>query len=267
MESTIEQLDSLFKGGFVNGILTILFYIIVFLIANHLITKFIRQREFKHKEAVLRIKSVLLWTLLIFSVLSQITFLQDIATTLLAGGGIVAVIVGLASQEAASSAVSGMMILMSKPFKVGDYILVNNLEGTVRLISMFYTTIETVDNKIIQLPNGNLSNSNIINYSANEKRRVDIDVSVSYDSDINKVKKIINNIIDEHNLILKNEEVIVRLKSHADSSLVFAVRVWVKTNDYWNVYYDLMELIKEDFDKNKISIPYPQLDVHLKNNK
>ncbi len=206
-------------------------------------------------------------SLKIFLIVIVLTIIGVPIASLITIVGSCAVAIGLALQGGLSNIAGGLMILIFKPFKVGDYILVNNLEGTVRLISMFYTTIETVDNKIIQLPNGNLSNSNIINYSANEKRRVDIDVSVSYDSDINKVKKIINNIIDEHNLILKNEEVIVRLKSHADSSLVFAVRVWVKTNDYWNVYYDLMELIKEDFDKNKISIPYPQLDVHLKNNK
>ena len=115
-----------------------------------------------------------------------------------------------------------------------------------------------------QLPNASLSNSNIINYSANKTRRVDIDVSVSYDSDIDKVKKILNKILDNHKLILQDEEKFVRLKSHGNSALVFTVRSWVETPNYWTVYFDLMESIKKEFDKNKIEIPFDQVDVHMK---
>ena len=177
--------------------------------------------------------------------------------------GSCAVAIGLALQGGLSNIAGGLMILIFKPFKVGDYILVNNLEGTVKSITMFYTTVTTIDNKIIQLPNGNLSNSNIINYSYNKKRRVDIDVSVSYNTDIDKVKKVLNSIIDKHELILEDEDKVVRLKTHADSALVFTLRVWTKTENYWNVYFDLMESIKKEFDKNKIEIPYKQVDVHI----
>ncbi len=177
--------------------------------------------------------------------------------------GSCAVAIGLALQGGLSNIAGGLMILIFKPFKVGDYISVDNLEGTVKSITMFYTTVTTIDNKIIQLPNGNLSNSNIINYSYNRKRRVDIDVSVSYNTDIDKVKKVLNSIIDKHELILADEDKVVRLKTHADSALVFTLRVWTKTEDYWNVYFDLMESIKKEFDKNKIEIPYKQVDVHI----
>ena len=177
--------------------------------------------------------------------------------------GSCAVAIGLALQGGLSNIAGGLMILIFKPFKVGDYISVNNLEGTVKSITMFYTTVTTIDNKIIQLPNGNLSNSNIINYSYNKKRRVDIDVSVSYNTDIDKVKKVLNSIIDKHELILEDEDKVVRLKTHADSALVFTLRVWTKTENYWNVYFDLMESIKKEFDKNKIEIPYKQVDVHI----
>ena len=177
--------------------------------------------------------------------------------------GSCAVAIGLALQGGLSNIAGGLMILIFKPFKVGDYISVDNLEGTVKSITMFYTTVTTIDNKIIQLPNGNLSNSNIINYSYNRKRRVDIDVSVSYNTDIDKVKKVLNSIIDKHELILADEDKVVRLKTHADSALVFTLRVWTKTEDYWNVYFDLMESIKKELDKNKIEIPYKQVDVHI----
>ncbi len=177
--------------------------------------------------------------------------------------GSCAVAIGLALQGGLSNIAGGLMILIFKPFKVGDYISTNGMDGTVKAITMFYTTITTVDNKVIQLPNGNLSNSNIINYSANEKRRVDIDLSVSYNSDIDKVKKIINNVIEKQELILDDEEKFVRLRLHADSALIFTLRVWTKTEDYWTVYFDLMEQIKKEFDKNKIEIPYNQLDVHM----
>ena len=179
--------------------------------------------------------------------------------------GSCAVAIGLALQGGLSNIAGSLMILIFKPFKVGDYISTNGMDGTVKAITMFYTTITTVDNRTIQLPNGSLSNSNIINYSANDKRRVDIDLSVSYKSDIEKVKKIINDVINKQELILDEEEKFVRLRFHGESALVFTLRVWVNTPDYWTVYFDLMEQIKNEFDKNHIEIPYNQLDVHMVN--
>ena len=177
--------------------------------------------------------------------------------------GSCAVAIGLALQGGLSNIAGGLMILIFKPFKVGDYISSNGLDGTVKSITMFYTTIVTVDNKVIQMPNGNLSNSNIINYSANPKRRVDINLSVAYSSDIDKVKKIINNVLDKEELILNDEERFVRLTKHDESALIFTLRVWTLTKDYWTVYFNILENIKKEFDKNKIEIPFNQLDVHM----
>ena len=177
--------------------------------------------------------------------------------------GSCAVAIGLALQGGLSNIAGGLMLLIFKPFKVGDYISSNGLEGFVKSITMFYTTILTTDNKTIQLPNGTLSNSSITNYSANEKRRVDINLSVAYDSDIDKVKKVVNSVIEKHELILQDEDKFIRLKTHGESSLGFVLRVWVKTEDYWTVYFDLMETIKKEFDKNGIQIPYNQFDVHM----
>ena len=122
----------------------------------------------------------------------------------------------------------------------------------------------TPDNKEISLPNGSLSNSNIINYSAKKKRRIDLKYTVSYECDIDKVKKVINKVLDNETLILKDEDTFVRLGEHADSALVFYVRVWTLSKDYWDVYFNLNENIKREFDKNNIEIPYPQIDVHMK---
>lgn len=177
--------------------------------------------------------------------------------------GSCAVAIGLALQGGLSNIAGSLMILIFKPFKVGDYISTNGMDGTVKAITMFYTTITTIDNRVIQLPNGTLSNSNIINYSANPKRRIDIDLSVSYKSDIDKVKKTVMDVVNRQKLILNDEEKFVRLRLHSESALTFTLRVWVNTPDYWTVYFDLMEQIKKEFDKNHIEIPYNQLDVHM----
>lgn len=178
--------------------------------------------------------------------------------------GSAAVAIGLALQGGLSNLAGGVMILIFKPFKVGDYIETNGITGTVKSITMFYTNLTTLDNKEIHLPNGNLTNNTITNYSANEERRIDLEFNVSYDSDIEKVKKVINEVIKESKYALKDKEHIVRLKKHADSSLTFDVKVWIKNENYWNAFYDLEEQIKKAFDKNNIEIPYPQLDVHQK---
>lgn len=178
--------------------------------------------------------------------------------------GSCAVAIGLALQGGLSNIAGGLMILIFRPFKVGDFISTNGFEGTVKSITIFYTKILTPDNKAVQLPNGILSNNNIVNYNMYGKRRIDLNITVDYKSNINQVKKVLNNIIKKHPKVLQDEKNIVRLFSHAESALVFAVKVWVNSEDYWDVYYDLMEQIKEDLDKNHISIPFNQLDVHIK---
>ncbi len=177
--------------------------------------------------------------------------------------GSCAVAIGLALQGGLSNIAGSLMILIFKPFKVGDFISACGFDGTVKAITMFYTTITTPDNKVIQLPNGGLSNSNIVNYSAKSERRVDIDLSVAYSSDIDKVKKIALEVVEKNKLVNQEKEKFIRLKTHAESALVFTLRVWVKTSDYWTVYFDLMEDIKKEFDKNGIEIPFNQLDVHM----
>ena len=178
--------------------------------------------------------------------------------------GSAAVAIGLALQGGLSNLAGGVMILLFKPFKVGDFIESGSYTGTVKSITMFYTNITTLDNKVVHLPNGALSNNTIVNYNANEERRLDLEFNVSYDSKIDKVKKVIKEVLDNSEYVLKDRDNIVRLYKHADSSLTFAVKAWIKSSDYWNTLFELEEEVKEAFDKNNIEIPYPQLDIHQK---
>ena len=175
-----------------------------------------------------------------------------------------AVAVGMAMQGSLSNIAGGVMLLINHPFRVGDYVECSGKEGTVQSISLFYTILYTVDNKQVTIPNSNVTSTTIVNYSINGKRRLDLDFTVSYDSDIDKVKEVLLNTVTNDTRVLKNPEPFARLKAHLDSSLQFTLRVWCKNKDYWDLYYDLMERVKKDFDDNKIEIPYPQIDVHTK---
>lgn len=196
--------------------------------------------------------------------ISLASFLGIPMTSLITVLGSAAVAIGLALQGGLSNLAGGVMILFFRPFKVGDYVDTHADSGTVMEISLFYTTLQTVDNRVILLPNGSLVNNPIINYSQLEERRLDMIISVDYATDIDKVKEVITKTINEDERVLKDKDVFVRLAEMADSSLNFAVRVWVKTEDYWPVNFDLKENIKKSLDKNKISIPFPQVDVHMR---
>ena len=155
--------------------------------------------------------------------------------------------IGLAIQGGLTNLVGGLLILIFKPFKVGD------------------TVINNLDNTRIVLPNGELANTSIKNFSHNGERKVCIDFSVDYSSDIDKVKEVLAKVIDEEPLINKDKEIFIKLTNHADSALIFTVRVWTKNSDFWTLKFNLLENVKKAFDKEGISIPFPQVDVHMKN--
>lgn len=186
------------------------------------------------------------------------------ATSLITALASCGVAIGLALQGSLSNFAGGIMILLFKPFKVGDYIKTEEASGTVAEITTVYTILHTPDNKVITIPNGTLTNSVIENYSAVEKRRIDLEFNVSYDSDIDKVKAVIMEVISAHEKVVSDPPPFARLSEHGESSLVFTVRVWSKTEDYWDVRFDIVEEIKRAFDSNGISIPFPQLDVCIK---
>ena len=206
--------------------------------------------------------NILLYIILIITIASVLGIPATSFITLLASCGVA---IGLALQGSLSNFAGGLMLLLFKPFKVGDYVQVATEEGKVLEISVVYTVILTNDNKRITIPNGSLTNSVIINYSAEELRRVDMVFNTAYNCDIEKTKKIIMDILTAHPLALKDPEPLVRLRDHGDSALVYTARVWCKNDDYWQVKFDVTEKVKEEFDKQNISIPFPQMDVHVKN--
>lgn len=175
------------------------------------------------------------------------------------------VAIGLALQGALGNVAGGLMILMFKPFKVGDYITTGETSGVVSNISIMYTVLKTPDNKVITIPNGTLTNSVIENYTSVELRRVDIAFTTAYDCDIDTVKEVLLGVAQNHQSVLKDPEPFARLSNHGDSALEFTLRVWCKNENYWDVKFDLLETVKKEFDKNGISIPYPQMDVHIDN--
>ena len=182
-------------------------------------------------------------------------------TAVVASAGVA---IGLALQGSLSNFAGGFIILLLRPFKVGDYIATSSYEGGVEKIDLFYTHLVTVDNKEILIPNGTLSNGSLINYSSKDTRRVDLKFGVAYDADILHVRRVLNDIVSKHKLILHHPEPFIGIVEHADSSVNFAVRVWCNTPDYWKIYFDLLEEVKLRFDDEEINFPYPQMDVHLK---
>lgn len=173
---------------------------------------------------------------------------------------------GLAVNGALSNLAGGVIIIFTRPFKVDDYIEIpeDGISGTVEDIQIVCTKLRTPDNKVIYVPNGNLSNSNIINYSEKETRRVDFSFSIAYENDFEMAKALIMVICQSHELVLKNPEPMVRISEHGAHGITLTTRVWVNSGDYWTVKFDILESVKRGFDESGITIPYNQLDVHVK---
>ena len=174
---------------------------------------------------------------------------------------------GLAVNGALSNLAGGILIIFTRPFKVDDYIEVDgnsSISGTVEDIQIVCTKLRTPDNKVIYVPNGVLSNSNIINYSEKSTRRVDFTFSIAYENDFEKAKSIVAAICSSHSMTLTDPAPFVRMSEHGASSINITARVWVKSEDYWTVRFDILEAVKKAFDESGITIPYNQLDVHVK---
>ena len=197
--------------------------------------------------------------------------LADIAgialTPLITAFGAGALAVGLALKDSLSNVANGVLILGTKPFKVGDYVEIDGIGGTVKAIRMITVELLTPDNKKITIPNSTVTSSNIINFSARPTRRVDFTFDVSYDSDTDKVKEILLAAASKHPKIMQEPAPVVKLNKMDSSSLQFILRAWVNGADYWEVFWDINEDIFKEFKAAAIEIPFNQLDVHLKNDK
>ena len=172
--------------------------------------------------------------------------------------------IGLSLKDSLANVAGGILILLMRPFTVNDYIIFEDMEGTVQNIGLVYTTLAAADNKKITIPNGSISNGAVINVTAQEKRRVDIEVGIGYTSDMKKAKEILYRIFESEPRVLKEEGITVYVGQLADSAVIIGGRGWTKTDDYWSVRWGIIESIKEEFDKAGIEIPYNQLDVNLK---
>lgn len=173
---------------------------------------------------------------------------------------------GLAVNGALSNLAGGVIIIFTRPFKLDDYIEVegSGIAGTVEDIQIVCTKLRTPDNKTIYVPNGTLSNSNIINYSEKDTRRIEFTFSIDYSNDVEKAKAIVMAICSSHKMVLADPEPFVRVSRYAESSVDVVARVWVNSGDYWTVHFDIIEAVKTAFDENNITIPFNQLDVHIK---
>ncbi|HNP20094.1 MAG TPA: mechanosensitive ion channel [Fulvivirga sp.] len=213
------------------------------------------------------LRSLLYNTLLTLLVLTSLSTLGIQMTSFVAIIGAAGLAIGLALQGTLQNFAGGVIILVLRPFKVGDFIEGGGLSGTVKEIQIFNTVMVTPDNKRIIVPNGGLSNEAITNYSSEDKRRVDMVFGIGYDDDIKKAKDILVELIKADERVLAEPAFRVDVSSLGDSSVNFNVRPWVATPDYWNVYWDFQEKVKLEFDKQGISIPFPQRDVHIYNEK
>ncbi len=171
--------------------------------------------------------------------------------------------VGLALQGSLSNLAAGVLLVMFRPFRAGEYVDLGGVAGTVLNVQIFSTTLRTADGKVVVVPNGKIIAGNIINFSREPARRNEFIIGVAYDADIDKVKQLLTSIIESDDRILRDWEMTVRLNELGASSVNFVVRVWSKSSDLQNVYWDILERIKREFDANGISFPYPQMDVHV----
>ncbi len=202
----------------------------------------------------------LLLTLVIISALGQ---LGVNTTSFVAVVGAAGLAIGLAFQGTLGNLASGVMLIIFRPFKVGDFVEAGGVSGSVEEVQVFATVLKTPDNKKVIVPNSSITGGSITNYSAHATRRVDLVFGTGYGDDLPKAKQVLTEIVHSHDLVLAEPAPVVAVSELADSSVNFVVRPWVKTADYWTVYFDITEAVKQRFDAEGLSIPFPQRDVHL----
>lgn len=261
-------LDSLIEQGAALG-WTLVKALLVFIVGRFLISlinKLVQRVLLKRnidpsiKTFVGSLIHIILMILLIVSVVGALGVQTASFAALLASAGVA---IGMALSGNLSNFAGGLIILIFKPYKVGDFIEAQNLSGTVREIQIFHTVLTTTDNKVIYIPNGSLSSSAVINYSYQQVRRIDWTFGVEYGTDYAKVKGVLEEILAKDERILQEPAVpFIAMSQLADSSVNYVVRVWVNSPDYWNVYYDITRIVYERFNAEGIGFPFPQLTIH-----
>lgn len=263
-DTLLNKLISLGVDAGKSILLAVVIYIAGRFIIN-LINRLVRQMlERKNVDATIQsflksFVSILLNLLLVITVVSALGINTTSFAALLASFGVAA---GMALSGNLQNLAGGLIILLFKPFKVGDMIEAQGVLGIVKEIQIIHTILQTPDNKEIFVPNGSLSSGSITNYSKMETRRVDFTVSVEYGTDVEKVTNALRDIADADSRVLKDPQAFIALSGLADSSVNFTFRVWVKGTDYWPVYFDLNKQIYEEFNRQDIKFPFPQLQIH-----
>jgi small conductance mechanosensitive channel len=247
---------------------------ILVLIVGRLVIKWVIKLMTKSKFAAKNDKTVTtvlshfvsaaLYVLLVVIIIGILGIPTASVITVIASAGVA---IGLALQGALSNIAGGIMILVLRPFRVGDYVELAGKSGTVSDVGIFYTTLTTPDNKMITIPNGTVMGTEIVNYSVKDTRRVDLVFNVAYGTDVDKVRSILLEEAGKHPLTLDDPAPFARLTKQSESSLDFTLRVWVNAGDYWTVNFDLLETLNNRFEKEGIEIPFNQLDVHVINQK
>ncbi len=229
---------------------------------QHIVVKLMRKNKLD-ETLVTFIESLVYIMLMIVVVLAALNTLGVQTTSFVAILGAAGLAVGLALQGTLGNVGSGVMLISFRPFKVGDFISAGGETGTVAGISIFATTLHTLDNKVVTVPNSAIAGGNITNFSAKEVRRIDLKFGIGYGDDLKMAKGVLEDIIKEDNRVLSDPAPFVGVSELGDSSVNFVFRPWVKSADYWDVYFDMHEKVKLTFDEKGISIPFPQMDIHL----
>jgi len=264
-----SQLETFVLGTGLDFGLSLITAIAIFVIGRwvaKLITRGIRKvMQAQQVDKILEsfVSNIAYWLIMAFVIIATISELGVQTAGFIAAVGAAGLAIGLAMQGSLSNFAAGVLIVMFRHYKVGDYIEAGGVGGSVVAVQILTTTLRTPDNKIIIIPNSQIMDGIITNYSANDTRRVDMTFGVSYDDDIDKVRSVIREVLDADSRIHKDPEPVIVVGALADSSVNFLVRPWTSTDDYWGVFWDTTEKIKKRFDEEGISIPYPQQDVHI----
>lgn len=268
MQQLIQYVEQLVPRG-MDFILSLAIGIIVFFVGSKLIKKLLKivRRSMEKREMesgvisfFLSAGKIALYVLLIIIVAQIFGFAASSIVAIVGSAGLA---IGLALQGSLANFAGGVLILIMKPFCVGDYIIVGDVEGVVQKIDVVYTTLTTADNRAVILPNGKLADSNIVNATKEDRRRVDISVGIAYDAPLNLAKEVLMKIGESQKDRLPDEPIRVVVSELGDSAVILLIQLWVKPEDYWTTRWTMTEQIKKSFDEAGISIPFPQMDVHM----
>lgn len=265
MEAILDKLTEwgAFYGTRILGAIAIVFFgrLIVRWIARAI--RLMLEKSNTDETLIKFLSSMTRITLMVVVYLAALNTLGVETTSFVAIIGAAGLAIGFALQGSLSNLAAGVMLIIFRPFKVGDYVEAGGTAGTVEAVHIFHVILKTPDNKKVIVPNSKITGDSITNYSAQATRRVDMEFGIGYDDDIKKAKQILERLIAADERILKDPAPTVAVKELGDSSVNFAVRPWVNTADYWAVYFDFTEQVKLAFDAEGVSIPFPQTDVHL----